>query len=125
MSADLGDRPKPEPFDELQNVYDVLEHVRQRPGMFVRNGSLDELGLLLSGYGLALRIHGVDEQFDLDPAGPFAQWLSWTRGWPMVCGWAMAIEQNRGDEPPLEAFFRLLDEWRVGLAAASNAPAGA
>lgn len=72
MSADLGDRPKPKPFDELQNLYDVLEHVRQRPGMFVRNGSLDELGLLLSGYGLALRIHGVDERFDLDPVGPFA-----------------------------------------------------
>ncbi|QEV04400.1 hypothetical protein CP971_34185 [Streptomyces viridifaciens] len=93
--------------------------------MFVRNGSLDELGLLLSGYGLALRIHGVDERFDLDPVGPFAQWLSWTRGWSMVCGWATAIEQNCGDEPPLEAFFRLLDEWRASLAAASNAPAGA
>ncbi|MFD0260143.1 hypothetical protein ACFVH7_17920 [Kitasatospora indigofera] len=114
----------PKPFDELRNVYDVLEHVRLRPGMFVSNGSLDELALVLSGYGLALQVHGVDEGFDLGQVGPFAQWLSWTHGWSMVRGWTAAIEENCGDVPPLEAFFRLLDEWRASLASDQEAVSG-
>ncbi|MGW7449545.1 hypothetical protein [Kitasatospora sp. NPDC054795] len=123
MSADLGDRPKPKPFDEWRDIYDVLEQVRQRPGMFVRNGSLDDLGLLFSGYGLALRIHGVDERFDFDPVGPFQQWLCWTRGWPMSLSWYQFIERNAGVVPPLEAFFQLLDEWRASVAAENSAAA--
>ena len=58
-------------------MYDWLEHVRLRPGMYVRDGSLQELGLLLFGYQVALQLHGVDEEFELQPSGgPFAQWLS-------------------------------------------------
>ncbi|WP_327386465.1 MULTISPECIES: hypothetical protein [unclassified Streptomyces] len=115
MSADVGNRPKP--FDEVRDVYDVLEHVRLRPGMFVRDGSLQELMLILSGYGTALRVHDVGEQFDLAPVGPFADWLRRSRGWSTSCGWATAIELNGQDEPPLSAFFRLLDEWRATTAA--------
>ncbi|WP_329104147.1 hypothetical protein [Streptomyces sp. NBC_01439] len=114
MSAELGDRPKPS--DEMRDVYDVLEHVRLRPGMFVRDGSLQELALILAGYGTALHVHDVGEHFDLAPVGPFADWLCRSRGWSMSCGWATAIELNVQDEPPLSAFFRLLDEWRAATA---------
>ncbi|MFF4215434.1 hypothetical protein [Streptomyces nondiastaticus] len=118
MSADLGDRPKLKPFDEWRDIYDALENVRQRPGMWVRDGSLRELSVLLWGYHLALQVHGVDERFALDPAaGPFAQWLSRTRGWSLSCGWATAIEENAGGVPPLEAFFHLLDEWQASVEA--------
>ncbi|GAA0418473.1 hypothetical protein [Streptomyces luteireticuli] len=118
MPADPGDRPKPKPFDEWRDVYDLLEQVRQRPGMWVRDGSLRELSVLLLGYHLALGVHGIDERFDFDPAaGPFAQWLSWTRGWSLSCGWVTAIEENAGEVPPLGAFFQLLDEWQASVAA--------
>nr|WP_257019732.1 hypothetical protein [Streptomyces sp. TLI_235] len=124
MSADPGDRPKPKPIDECRDVYDVLEHVRLRPAMFVRNGSLEELMTLLNGYGIALHVHGIDEHSGLSPVGPFAQWLRGNHGWSMSCGWARAITDHAEDVPSLEAFFRLLDEWRASTAAEQTAAAG-
>ena len=97
------------------DVYDVLEQVRIRPGMWVRRGSVQELSTMLFGYCLALQVHSITEPFDLHPAlGPFAEWLRESRGWPMALGWAAAIEQNAGDSTPLDLFFSLLDEFRAG-----------
>ena len=91
--------------------------------MWVHNGSLQELMAILIGYSVALDVHGVPEEFDLGPVGPFAQWLQSTRGWPMSLGWAAAIEQRaQDDETALDAFFRLLDEYRAQRAA--PAPSG-
>jgi hypothetical protein len=102
------------PGSEFSDVYEVLEHVRLRPGMWVRRGSVLELETMLSGYSLALEVHDVPEYFDLDPArGPFAAWLIETHGWPMSEGWAKAIEAHAGTEPAIELFFRLLDEYRA------------
>ena len=77
---------------------------------------------MLFGYSLALQVHNVPEQFELDPAlGPFARWLSWTRGWSMALGWAAAIEANTQDGAPLELFFSLLDEYRARPRSGSEA----
>jgi hypothetical protein len=102
------------PASEWVDVYDLLEQVRIRPGMFVRRGSVQELGTMLVGYSLALQVHGVPERFDLRPAlGPFAKWLSETQGWSMALGWDTAIEANAHGVAPLELFFNLLDEYRA------------
>ena len=99
---------------ECDDVYGILELVRLRPGMWVRQGSVQELSTMLFGYSLALQVHSVPERFDLHPAlGPFADWLRATRGWSMVFGWATAIEENAGDSTPLDLFFSLLDEYRA------------
>jgi len=69
---------------------------------------------MLFGYSLALEVHNVPESFELHPAlGPFARWLSETRGWPMALGWATAIEANAQGGAPVELFFSLLDEYRA------------
>jgi hypothetical protein len=82
--------------------------------MWVRQGSVQELSTMLFGYSLALQVHNAPESFDLLPArGPFAHWLSQTRGWPMALGWATAIEANAQGGTPLELFFSLLDEYRA------------
>ncbi|MCY0933858.1 hypothetical protein [Streptomyces sp. H34-S4] len=117
MSTASGDRPKLKHLAESRDVYDLLEHVRVRPGMFVRGGSLRELEKLLVGYRAALQVHHLDEDFAFAPAGgPFAEWLSATRGWSMARGWASAIERQLPDEPALDAFFRLLGDFRAGEA---------
>ncbi|MGX1886800.1 hypothetical protein [Streptomyces sp. NPDC055287] len=96
-----------------RDVYGLLDAVRQRPGAWVRNGSLKELALMMFGYHLALQVHGVDEVFEFHPGGgEFASWLSRTRGWSMATGWDGAIIENLPGEPSLDAFFRLLDEYR-------------
>jgi hypothetical protein len=95
---------------ELEDAYGLLDQVRIRPRMWVR--SLQELENLLVGYDAALKIHRIDERFDLWPTGPFADWLYWRFGWGMACGWATAIEQH-ADGEPLEVFFQLLDDYRA------------
>ncbi|MDT0454983.1 hypothetical protein RM550_04390 [Streptomyces sp. DSM 41527] len=104
---------RPRPIAEWRDAFEFVEQVRLRPGMWVRGGSLEELSTMLFGYSVALRVHGVDEEFAFHPSsGPFASWLSREYGLPMALGWASAIERHLPDEPPLDTFFRLFDEFR-------------
>ncbi len=90
------------------------EQVRLRPAMFVRCESAQELSAMLLGYSIARLVHEVDEDFAFDcVGGPFALWLRPEYGWSMANGWARAIEHYLPEEVPLEAFFRLLDEFRA------------
>ncbi|MFC9629357.1 hypothetical protein ACFTY8_08685 [Streptomyces mirabilis] len=110
-------RRRPRPLSDLTDAYDLLEEVRLRPGMWVRRSSLQHLDSLLTGYGVSLEIHGVEEEFDFLHTGPFAQWL-WKRldmAYPSALGWAVEIERaaEAADVPALELFFDLLDEFRA------------
>ncbi|WP_034520781.1 hypothetical protein [Actinomadura rifamycini] len=97
---------------EVEDAYELLEHIRKRPGMWIRGGSLRELEVLLCGYGIALMVHGVDEGFAFGPRGPFTDWLGWHYGWSTALGWAAAIESHADGEAPLDRFFQLVDEFR-------------
>ncbi|MFB6550765.1 hypothetical protein [Streptomyces sp. NPDC056405] len=110
-AADGG--PKGRPVEEWRDVYDLLDAVRRRPNAWVRDGSLQELAVMMFGYHLALQVHDVHEAFEFHRgSGGFASWLSRTRGWSMVTGWDAAIMENLPGEPPLDAFFQLVDEYR-------------
>jgi hypothetical protein len=98
--------------EQWGDAYGFLEQVRPRPGMWVRGGSLRELEGLLCGYGVALMVHGIDEHFAFGSRGPFSDWLERRFGWSMVFGWAAAIEEHAEGKPPIERFFRLVDEFR-------------
>lgn len=108
------------PLAELPDVYAFLEEVRLRPGMWVRGGSLAHLDSMLSGYRVALTIHGVEEPLDFwGPRGqaPFADWLLTRPGMPDESSltWSAEIERaaERAGRPPIEMFFDLLDEFRA------------
>ncbi|OKH95754.1 hypothetical protein [Streptomyces uncialis] len=110
-------RRPPRPLSELAEVYDLLEEVRLRPGMWVRRSSLQHLDSILTGYRVALEIHGVEEEFDFLHTGPFAEWL-WKRlgmAYPSALGWAVEIERaaEAANVPAMELFFDLLDEFRA------------
>ncbi|MFF2550761.1 hypothetical protein ACFVUS_07155 [Nocardia sp. NPDC058058] len=102
---------------DCRDVYELIDHnIRPRPGMWARGESLQELMVLLSGYGVALELHSVPEEFALGPVGPFSRWLHTEFGWGMALGWASAIEHNLNDtETAMDAFFRLLDQYRTTL----------
>ncbi|MFD9218746.1 hypothetical protein ACFWDI_01640 [Streptomyces sp. NPDC060064] len=107
----------PRPVADFQGVYDLLEEVRLRPGMWVRRSSLQHLDSMLTGYWVALQVHGVEEQFDFWRTGPFAEWL-WKRlgmSYSSALGWAVEIERaaEAAGRPAMEMFFDLLDEFRA------------
>ncbi|WP_433413550.1 hypothetical protein ACQP1V_31155 [Microtetraspora malaysiensis] len=102
---------------ELNDVYEFLDKVRLRPSMWVWRGSLQHLYSMLAGYAIAQEIHGIDESFDFDNDGPFAEWL-WPRlgmSYSSALGWAAEIENaaEKSSTPAMELFFTLLDEFRA------------
>ncbi|RDI31092.1 hypothetical protein DFR72_104429 [Lentzea flaviverrucosa] len=105
------------PPAEYGDTWGMLEQVRLRSGMWVRERQLRDLQATLLGYGIALEVHGIDEPFPFYPGGHFAAWLHERFGWGMSCGWAGAIEEISGTEDPLDLFFRLADEYRGHLPA--------
>ncbi|RKG60888.1 hypothetical protein D7X30_08250 [Corallococcus sp. AB011P] len=104
------------------DVFVLLENVRQRPGMYVgfddsqRVEQLRSLELLLHGYSMALRAHGVPEAgfgFVMD----FAHYLAATRGWSACCGpVAMVVKAAERKHDVWMLFWKLVDEFRESLA---------
>ncbi|WP_162688422.1 MULTISPECIES: hypothetical protein [unclassified Streptomyces] len=97
----------------MNNIYDVLENPRIRLG-FIRDGdTLSEIASFLSGYFLALQIHGIDEGFELGQVGDFSDWLSRTYGISRTGGWISAVDQlTKEGESSVDSFLRLLKSFR-------------
>ncbi|MFI6245216.1 hypothetical protein [Streptomyces sp. NPDC051016] len=113
-----GTRRRPRQLGELAGVYDFLEEVRLRPGMWVHGGSLQHLNSMLIGYRVALGVHDIAEPFDFwNPGtqGDFSEWLWQRLGGHSALGWATEIEREaeRIGRPVMEMFFELLDEFRT------------
>ncbi|WP_280402635.1 hypothetical protein [Nocardia carnea] len=114
-SSTEGRRPIVKHVADCRDVYDLIDHnIRPRPGMWARAGSLQDLQSIFYGYWVALQVHSVAEEFDFHSSdGPFARWLKSEYGWSTPFGWAGTIEHHLSDgETALDAFFRLLDEFR-------------
>ena len=100
------------PFTDL---YGMLQDVRKRPDMWVREKSLKELETLTRGYESALVIHRVEE-FGTNFFPRFTSFLQ-VKGFKWLhLGWALAISRrHRTPERAFDRFFKLLDEFRAGL----------
>src|SRR5262245_35937231 len=101
--------------ERARNVFSWLDHVRARPGMYLRDGcSLRDLETLLGGYYAGLGMHGIVEDVP-QMSVHFRSWLYYRTGWSCNCGWAFAIEQHhcpKDADKALATFFRLVDEYR-------------
>jgi len=101
----------PQEIDE--SIYDLLEHVRKRPGMSIAEPSIYRLQCFLVGYtaglgrvGFALRDH---EEF----CG-FHDWVARRLGFVgSASGWANMIrDKSASDEEAFKQFYSLLEEFR-------------
>ena len=96
----------------MPNVFDWLDEVRARPGMYLRGGSLLDLESKVYGYYAGLASHGIVEPV---PAMDhhFASWLYHRTRWSMSCGWGAGIaDRHKRPERAVAAFFRLVDGYR-------------
>ncbi|MFD0417783.1 barstar family protein [Streptomyces sp. NPDC127108] len=95
------------------DVYDVLEQIRLRPGMWLPGGSLKDLESLLVGYRVALAVHAQSEPFAFWPEEDFTHWLHRHYATTSSLTWAAEIERRTpADSTPVEEFFRLLDAFK-------------
>ncbi|MGA5498201.1 hypothetical protein ACPCSP_28015 [Streptomyces cinereoruber] len=111
-------KPKPKPLAEFENVYDFLDQVRLRPGMWVPGSSLAHLDSMLLGYRVAMTVHDAEEDFPFwTPGGdaPFDTWLNERNGRPSALSWSTEIEREAETTgtPAIELFFTLLDQFRA------------
>ncbi|MCF3106954.1 hypothetical protein IPZ58_36145 [Streptomyces roseoverticillatus] len=114
MPIEHGPQNSAKHWNECTDVYDFLEQVRLRPGVWLPGGSLQRLESILTGYRIALGVHAIDEPFDFGPDGSFTQWLWQHLGYRSSLGWASEVERVTPDgSSPVEEFFRLLDQYRA------------
>ncbi|MGY5106147.1 hypothetical protein [Streptomyces sp. 900105245] len=110
---------EPRHLTELRSVYEFLDEIRQRPGMWVRYRSLQHLDSILIGYRIAMEVHGICEEefpfWGVDGRGPFEEWFQQRRGQHSALGWPIEIERDAeaAGVPAIELFFSLLDEYRA------------
>lgn len=94
-----------------KSVFDWLEGVRARPGMYIANASLRELQTLVYGYYAGLHTHGLVEPVP-EMTNHFSTWLYHQKRWSTASGWASAIISNAGAREPLDVFFELVESYR-------------
>jgi hypothetical protein len=95
-----------------RNVFGLLDQIRARPAMYLRNSSLQDLESLLFGYYSCVGMHAIDEDIP-KMNNHFLIWLHYLTDWSCSIGWAAAIEQRYPkQEEALTAFFEFLDEYR-------------
>ena len=99
---------------EVRSVYELLDVVRQKPGLFIGEPSITALNHFINGFEAGLR--SVDNAFD-DVEPPFIafhDWIAARLGFPeSTPGWRnMLLEACANEASALERFFTELDAFR-------------
>lgn len=105
----------------MGTVFDLLNEVRKRPAMYVgwderhRRRQLQDLEMLLYGYAIALKYHGIQEPV-VDFMREFSNYLRQTRGWSLSCGPTAAIvEATANEQEAWDLFWKLVDEFHASI----------
>lgn len=95
------------------NIYEIIDKVRRRPGMYIGHHSPTHLSSFLSGYQQA-KVAPDNEYKEESEFHGFHDWVARRFGYyESTSGWAYMIEDQREDkEEALWLFFQLLDEYR-------------
>lgn len=93
-------------------VYELLDKIRRRPGMYIGYHSPTHLHSFLSGF-----LMGTGSALKTSETPHFNEFQDWVAGkfnyYESTSGWAYMIEDQREDkEEALHLFFELLDEFR-------------
>ena len=104
-------------IESARHIYDVLDVVEQRPGMYLPIPSLSALAGFIEGFDMAYVIHRSLPQ-ETPPFYEFSEWLRQKHS-PTITGqvphsWFKVISALSGndDQRALGLFFALLHEYR-------------
>jgi hypothetical protein len=105
--------PTPQELDE--SVYELLEAIRYRPGMYIVEPSIYALSNFLGGYSAGLGRVGFALREGTD-FHRFHDWVAHRLGFSgSTSGWCNMIrEKSKSDADAFQNFFVLLDEFRKG-----------
>ncbi len=100
----------------MPTIFDLLDRIQKKPGMYLGYPSVNDLFMLLNGYEIARSELGVELTEDEERFyEEFQPWLQQKLGVKSVTSWAKLIMLSCHDEKTgFETFFQLLDEFRRG-----------
>ena len=95
------------------SVYDLLDWIRKRPGLYIAEPSLNRLHAFLAGYTAGLGRAGFTLRDTVD-FHRFQDWVANRLGYAeSTSGWCNMIRNKSASETEaFQAFFSLLDEFR-------------
>lgn len=98
----------------MSGVFELLEKIRTKPGMYIGRPSVSDLFMFLVGYEYGRGESGVEPTEEEDNFyGEFQPWLQEKLGIKTVSSWAKIIMLSCHDEKAgFEKFFKLLDEFK-------------
>ncbi|XWK88281.1 MAG: hypothetical protein U7127_29550 [Phormidium sp.] len=98
----------------MSGVFELLEKIRTKPGMYIGRPSVSDLFMFLVGYEYGRGESGVEATEEEDDFyGEFQPWLQKKLGIKTVSSWAKIIMVSCHDEKAgFEKFFKLLDEFK-------------
>ena len=98
----------------MTNLYEILNRIKETPGMYLGRPSVSDLFMFLVGYEFARTEMGaeLDENEELFYES-FQPWLQQRLGVKSVTSWAKLIMLSCHDEKAgFDKFFSLLDEFK-------------
>ena len=97
----------------MSEIYEILQKIKTRPGMYIGSNSLNNLFMFLAGYKTAKLELGISPTTaDLEFDREFQPWLQKRFQVQTVNSWAEIIRgQHKDEKEAFEDFFKLLDEF--------------
>ena len=101
---------------EIRTIYDLLDLIRLRPGMWIGEPSVVRLRAFIDGFRTGVRVADYALKAESPPFQQFHDWVavrhdgrrSNGRGWPEVL-----LEATGGDEAAFDRFWTELDAFRA------------
>ena len=98
----------------MSGVFEILEKIKAKPGMYIGRPSVSDLFMFLVGYECSRSELGIElTEEDDDFYGEFQPWLQKRLGITTVSSWSKMIMLYCHDEKAgFEYFFSLLNEFK-------------
>ncbi len=97
----------------MPTISDLLERIRQRPGMYLGERSLTALRSTLAGYELALGLHRIEGDLSMRLPVGFNDWVAYRQHfYEPTSGWKnMILSKSQSEAVAFDRFFELLDQF--------------
>ncbi len=98
---------------ELRTIYDLLDLVCERPGMWIGEPSITRLEVFIIGFGAGVRAAGASLDDEHPRFYDFHAWIAARLNRPVAGGWRLNLLDECGSEQAaFDRFWIELDQFR-------------
>lgn len=95
-------------------LYELLDKIKKRPGMFLGTPSIIRLNMLLTGYSLARLELGLEETKEEQEFSRFQEWIEEKYQSKSTEGWdTLILKNSENEKDAFRQFFVLYDKFKT------------